>query len=318
MRRLTETQKNWLTERFPNRVRFNAPLAALTSFQIGGPAEVLVTPASQDELVALVSGARDREMGYRILGGGTNLLVTDRGISGLVIRLARCLDTIVVAQEVLGMLQVSVGAGVPLKRFCRYCLSRGLRGMNFAIGIPGTVGGALSMNAGTGAGSMADVLSSITLLAGTGEIRVAERESLHAEYRRLSWQPTGDEAVALYPTVILGGEFFLDRGDVSALKAEASGIMKSRKRSQPLGFPSAGCIFKNPPEGTPAGRLIDMAGLKGRRQGGALISERHANYIINTGGATAADVLTLMRLIKETVWSRFQIQLEPEVKIVGD
>lgn len=277
-----------------------------------------MTPASRDELIALITGARDREIGYRVLGGGTNLLVTDRGITGLVVRIAGCLDTIVVVEGVRGVFQVSVGAGVMLKRFCRYCLARGLGGMNFAIGIPGTVGGALTMNAGTGSGSIADVLSSLMLLAESGEIRVVERDLLHCGHRWLSWQAADDEARLPYPPVILGGVFSLRKGEASKLKAEAREIMKARKRSQPLGLPSAGCIFKNPPAGAPAGRLIDMAGLKGRRQGGAVISERHANYIVNTGGATASDVLALMDLIKQTVWNRFQIELEPEVKIVGD
>jgi UDP-N-acetylmuramate dehydrogenase len=318
MRRLTGTQKKWLAERFKNQVRFNAPLASRTSFHIGGPAEALVTPENRDDLLALVTGARDRGIGYQVLGGGTNLLVTDQGISGLVIRIAGCLDTIEAAGETPDGVRVRVGAGVTLKRFCRYCLSHGLKGMNFAIGIPGTVGGALTMNAGTGTGSMADGLSSIMLLMGSGEVRGVERDLLHSEHRRLFWRLAGEETDASYPPVILGGEFILARGEVTVLKAEARGIMATRKMNQPLGFPSAGCIFKNPPAGAPAGRLIDMAGLKGRRQGGALISERHANYIVNTGGATAADVLALMTLMKETVWNRFQIQLEPEVKVVGD
>jgi UDP-N-acetylmuramate dehydrogenase len=318
MARLTEIQRKWLAERFKNQVRFDASLAPYTSFHIGGPAEALVTPVSQDELFALVTGARDREIGYQVLGGGTNILVTDRGISGLVIRIAQCLDAIGEAEEVRGRLQVNVGAGVTLKMLCRYCLASGLRGMNFAIGIPGTVGGALTMNAGTDTGSMADVLSSIKLLLGSGEIRIVERDMLKAEYRRLSWSLAGDETAASYPTVILGGGFSFARGEVSAIKAAARRIMRARKLSQPLGLPSAGCIFKNPPAGVPAGRLIDMAGLKGRRQGGALISERHANYIVNTGSATAADVLALVNFVKETVWNRFQIQLEPEVRVVGD
>jgi UDP-N-acetylmuramate dehydrogenase len=318
MHRLTETQKKWLAERFKNQVRFNVPLASHTSFHIGGPAEALVTPENRDELLALVTGANERGIGYQVFGGGTNLLVTDRGISGVVIHITRCLDTIEAIQETPDGFRVRVGAGVILKRFCRYCLSHGLKGMNFVIGIPGTVGGALTMNAGTGAGSMADGLCAIMLLMGSGEVRSVERDLILSGHRRLSWRLDGEEADASHPPVILGGEFLLARGEATVLKREARGIMIARKMSQPLGFPSAGCIFKNPPDGAPAGRLIDMAGLKGRRRGGAIISERHANYIVNTGGATAADVLSLMNLVKETVWNRFQIQLEPEVKVVGD
>lgn len=318
MARLTDTQREWLARQFEDCVRFDAPLASFTSFRIGGPAEALAIPKSRDELISLVAGAREREIGYLVFGGGTNLLVTDRGISGLVIRISQCLDTLSVIEMDSGRFQAGVGAGVLLKRFCRYCLSNGYKGMNFAVGIPGTVGGAIMMNAGTASGCMADALTAVWILKGTGEIRVVGRESLSVAYRRLSWQSDDDDRDARYPSVILGGDFLLTRGEPSALKAEARRGMTGRKNSQPLGMPSAGCVFKNPAEGYSAGRLIDMAGLKGSRRGGAVISNRHANYIVNTGGATAEDVLSLMALIQEAVWNRFQLVLEPEVKVVGD
>lgn len=316
--RLDATQKEWLAQRFQSRVRFDEPLSHHTSFQIGGPAEALILPESPAELTALIKGVQERDIPYRIIGGGTNLLVSDQGAGGLTILMTRCLLHILVAEESDGIIQISVGASVPLKRFCRYCLAQGFKGMNFAIGIPGTVGGALTMNAGTSAGSMADVLSTLMLLTTKGEICTLGREQLRADYRRLSWPPIENGDASVCPTVILGGEFALTRADSVALKAEAGKIMRDRNASQPLGIPSAGCIFKNPVAGPPTGKLIEMAGLKGAHRGGALISTRHANYIVNAGNATAADVLALMALVQETVWNRFQIKLEPEVKFVGD
>ncbi|MDX9788412.1 MAG: UDP-N-acetylmuramate dehydrogenase [Desulfobacterales bacterium] len=316
MKRLEKPQIEWLAQRFQNRVRFDEPLAPYTSFQIGGPAEALIIPESPAELTALIKGAREREIAYRIIGGGTNLLVNDRGVSGLVVVTTRCLEHILLVEEAVGHIHISVGASVLMKRLCRYCLAQGFQGMNFAIGIPGTIGGALIMNAGTGKGTVANVLSAMMLLTTTGEICTLNRNQFRAENRRLSWEPVeSDEA---YPPVILGCELTLTRADAAMLRAEARHIMRQRGKTQPLGIPSAGCIFKNPVDGLPAGQLIDMAGLKGAREGGAVISARHANYILNAGGATAAEVMALMARVKETVWNRFQIQLEPEVKLVGE
>jgi UDP-N-acetylmuramate dehydrogenase len=318
MRRLNESQLNWLSENFKGRVRFDAPMAAFTSFRIGGAVEALATPLTQEELILLVKGAHERRMGYQVIGGGTNLLVTDEGISGLVIRLTECLNHILSVTETADRLQLNVGAGVSIRHLCTYCLSKGIKGMNFAIGIPGTVGGGLIMNAGTNRGCMAEALSSIQLLMETGEIKTVGKTALIFDHRSLSGLAFNSEEARYYPPVILGGDFSLSKGEVKSLKAEAREIMRTRAKQQPIGYSSAGCIFKNPPHAPTAGQLIDMAGLKGRRKGGAQISERHANFIINTGGATSADVLALMSLIQETVWNRFQIRLEPEVKIVGD
>lgn len=317
MKPLSDTQKRWLANRFKDQVRFDAPMARHTSFRIGGPAQALAVPESLSELTALITGARKRGMDTLVIGGGTNLLVGDPGIDGLVV-IIRCLDDITPGEETSDTVKVRVGAGVPLKRFCRYCLAHGLTGMNFAIGIPGSVGGALAMNAGTARGCMADGLLSITILDGQGACRTLAREALCAEYRRLTWEAPGEAGARGQSGIIVNGEFLLARGDARSLRREARHIMRARIKTQPLGIPSAGCIFKNPPDAPAAGRLIDQAGLKGRRQGGACVSDRHANYIVNTGGATAADVRALMGVIEKNVWDRFQIQLTPEVKIVGD
>jgi UDP-N-acetylmuramate dehydrogenase len=316
--RLLEAHRLWLVRRFGNRVHFEVPMAPHTSFRIGGAAEALVIPESLAELTALVTGAWERGMDYQVMGGGTNLLVTDAGISGVVILMNRCLGHLEWVASGEKTVTLRAGAGVPLRRLCRLCINRGLKGMNFAIGIPGTVGGALIMNAGTAAGCMADALLSMELLTGEAGLTRLGREMLQSEHRRLSWKALSDETPGRHPAIIVEAAFGLSRGDGAALRAEAAGAMRHRSASQPLGIPSAGCIFKNPVEGPAAGWLIERVGLKGVRRGGACVSERHANFIVNVGGATAADVLSLMDLIRETVWDRFHIQLEPEVKIVGD
>lgn len=317
--RLSAAHRRWLVRHFGNRVHFDVPMALHTSFRIGGNAEAMVIPESPGELAALVRGAWERGIGYRVLGGGTNLLVTDAGISGVVIRMGRCLGHIdtVASDETRVILRV--GAGVPLKRVCRLCMNRGLAGMRFAVGIPGTVGGALIMNAGTASGCVSDALLSMDVLtAQAGRTRL-DRQQLQTGHRRLSWKPlSGEDATGRHPSVIVEARLRLGRADAAALRAEAAEAMRRRSICQPLGIPSAGCIFKNPAQGPGAGWLIDKAGLKGMRRGGACVSGRHANFIVNTGEATAADVLFLMDLVRKAVWDRFHIQLEPEVKIVGD
>lgn len=317
MNPLSNTQKKWLAERFKDQVRFDVPMARHTSFRIGGPAQALAVPESLAELAALLTGARKRGMDILVIGGGSNLLVSDSGIGGLVVIL-RCLDDIALHEETSDAMTVRVGAGTPLKRLCRCCLAHGLTGMNFAIGIPGSVGGALAMNAGTAKGCMADTLLSIRVLDGQGNCRTLSKESLCADYRQLTWETPNETGVFGQSGTIVNAEFLLARADARSLRREARHIMRARVQTQPLGIPSAGCIFKNPPDAPAAGFLIEQAGFKGRRQGGARVSDRHANYIVNTGGATAADVRTLMDVIEKNVWNRFQIQLTPEVKIVGD
>jgi UDP-N-acetylmuramate dehydrogenase len=278
----------------------------------------MVIPETLDELTALVREAWKRGISYRVMGGGTNLLVTDAGISGVVILMSRCLGHIETVASDEGTVILRAGASVTLRRLSHLCMKSGLAGMTFAVGIPGTLGGALIMNAGTASGCMADILLSLDLLTGEAGSTRLGRNALQAEHRRLSWKPLAGEDAGRHPAVILEAAFTLTRGEKAALRAAGAEAMRRRSTSQPLGVPSAGCIFKNPAQGPAAGWLIERAGLKGMRRGGACVSWRHANFIVNTGGATAADVLSLMDLIRETVWDRFHIQLEPEVKIVGD
>jgi UDP-N-acetylmuramate dehydrogenase len=188
--------------------------------------------------------------------------------------------------------------------------------MNFALGIPGTVGGGILMNAGTGYGWIANVLDSIKVLLPTGEAQGISRKDLNFSYRKLTWD---DEQVKMCQgsCIILDGCFQLRPSDPQKIKKEAVTILADRKRKQPIRHPSAGCFFKNPPSGKTAGELIDLAGLKAKRIGGAVISSKHANFILNTGTASAADVLALMEHVQEKVFKTFNINLDPEVKIVG-
>ena len=311
---LDRDAKEWLIGHFKDGVRFEAPMAAHTSFRVGGPAEALAAPDNFKQVQVLMAWMHEKAIPYRIIGGGTNLLVKDQGIRGIVMTLTRCRHPI--RQTVLQQdrVIVSATAGARLQTVCRFAVRNGLAGLNFALGIPGTVGGAVIMNAGTRRGAVGEVLVSVDVLTASGAVETIESDRLDFDYRHLSW----DKAGFSERPVILGGCFCLHRGDPEALDAEATQILIERKAREPRRYPSAGCFFKNPASGPPAGNLIDRAGLKGIRIGDAEISNKHGNYIINRGKATADQILSLMRRIQETVHDMFNILLEPEVEIVGD
>jgi UDP-N-acetylmuramate dehydrogenase len=306
----------WLERRFKHNVKFDEPMSRHTSLRVGGPAEAFVTPENVEDLKTLVKWSWGRGLFYLIIGKGTNLLVKDNGIHGIAIALTKCLKTIdqtdINADEVI----VTAMAGANLKSLCAYALKKGLEGMNFALGIPGTVGGGIIMNAGTSHGSMENVLKSIDVLLPSGHTRRIKREALDFNYRKLSWIPELTDG-HFDQTVILDGRFRLCPSDPEALKKTAREILRTRKQRQPIGWPSAGCFFKNPVSGESAGQLIEMAGLKGKSFGGAEISSKHANFFINRHNASAADFLTLMDLAEKAVLEKFDVHLEREVKIVG-
>lgn len=297
-------------------VSFDEPMARHTSFQIGGPADVFVQPENEANLQAVIEWAQQKKMPYMLIGGGTNLLVRDGGIRGLVIHLGRLAADVTWDQR-RTQVRVSAGAGIPTKRICALALKQGWRGMNFALGIPGTLGGAIVMNAGTVHGTMADVIDSVTVMTAKGEKVNIRRESMEYKYRRLQW-PAAVSRDPSAPAILMAATLNLARGDREQIRAQARQLMRRRARRQPAWQPSAGCFFKNPMEDKPAGRLIDEAGLKGWQVGQAQVSPRHANFIINLGGASAVDVLTIAARIQETVKSRFGIDLTPEVRIVGE
>ncbi|MEW5908913.1 MAG: UDP-N-acetylmuramate dehydrogenase [Thermodesulfobacteriota bacterium] len=285
-------------------------MARHTSFRVGGPAEALVRPKTLEELTRLTGLCQDHQISYMIVGGGTNLLVRDHGIRGVVILLTWGFKEIEeVGRDGNGVI-IRGMAGAETRSLCAYALRKSLEGMNFALGIPGTIGGAIMMNSGTGIDWISEVICSIEVLEPTGAVRRYSRKELRFSYRRLEWK-TRDLPV------ILSGFFKLHPTDGDRLRTDAARIVKDRRIKQPIGNPSAGCFFRNPASGKSAGALIDAAGLKEVCIGGAKVSSKHANFIINAGNATAADILSLSEKIRKTVFDRFGVMLEPEVKVVG-
>ncbi len=313
---LNREANNWLRHRFGQNVKFDEPMSRHTYFRIGGPVDAFVVPQRRKDLIDLIIWAGQMQQPYIVIGDGTNLLVRDAGIQGLVIMLTNCLNNISRQDRGGDTTIISAMAGARLQALCKFAIESGLEGMNFAIGIPGTVGGGIVMNAGTAAGSMEGVLDSIEVMLPGGELLTRERGQLVFKYRNLSLKnisPNGD----LEKTIILEGHFQLRPSDARYLDKEAREMWNKRRIAQPSNYASAGCFFKNPASGKTAGELIELAGLKGKRVGGAEVSSKHANFIVNTDNATAADVTALMEMVQDTVSQIFNIELKPEVKIVG-
>lgn len=313
---MTEEQRRWLQENFDSQVILGALMSRYTTFKIGGPADALVEVRTEEQLNILVRWLRNEGISTMVLGGGSNLLVLDGGIRAVIIKLTDHFDTVqfdaterAADQNKGESISLSAGSGAQLSRLSRYCIDNGVAGLTFAIGIPGTVGGALRMNAGAWGACMADVVSEIRVLTVEGDILRIPKDALLFRYRGLSL-PSG--------AIILKGHFDLHRRSAEVLRQEAALMQQKRKASQPLhAAPSAGSIFKNPPEGLSAGALIDKAGLKGLQAGGAQISPKHANFIVNRGGAKASDVVCLIDQARKAVMDRFGIELKLEVAIVG-
>ena len=291
-----------LASRLRGEVTRDAPLAPRTSIRIGGPADLLVKPADPDDLAELLRGCRALGVPLLVLGGGANLLVADEGVRGVVLKLPPDLG----AESVDGE-RLVLSAGAPSARLPARAQALGLVGCEFNAGIPGTLGGATAMNAGTRLGEMKDLLSRVELATADGAGWV-EARALGFAYRTCRLPPGG---------VVTRIELRLRRGDVAASQAAMQADRDHRRRTQPLTQPTFGSTFRNPP-GDHAGRLVEAVGLKGHRVGGAAWSEVHANFIVNLGGARAADVLALIRLARTRVRERFDIDLEPEVRLAGD
>ena len=292
-----------LEEAFGDAVAFDVPMTRHTSLRIGGRADALATPGSREQIEALLGLCAEHGLPHWTIGAGFNCLVSDVGIDGVVIKLSglRALeprsDTAVFAE-----------AGVTHASLTRFCVEHGLSGLEFGAGIPGVVGGWIPMNAGIGTREVKDVVRSIEVVEpGTGA-RIVPRDALDFQYRALSGLTPG--------AVIVAALFEVTPSSPETVRAQVDRLLAQRADSQPLNVPSCGSVFKNP-EGDFAGRLIDAAGLKGRRVGGAQISEVHANFIANAGGATADDVRRLMELAQGAVEKETGIRLEPEVRLIG-
>ncbi|GAB6067075.1 UDP-N-acetylmuramate dehydrogenase [Methylothermus subterraneus] len=283
------------------QVQVGVRLAELTSWRVGGMAERLFRPADKDDLKRFLS-ALPAEEPLTLLGLGSNVLVRDGGLPGTVILTSslRGLSALVEGR-------VYVEAGVPCARLARFCAGLGLAGAEFLAGIPGTVGGALAMNAGAFGGETWDWVEAVETVDRYGKTYLRRREAYEVGYRRVQG-PAGEYFLAAWMRFV--------PGDPEAGLRRIRELLARRSQTQPTGWPSAGSVFKNPAE-EKAGRLIEACGLKGKRIGGAEISRRHANFILNLGGAKAADIEALIWLAKEEVERRFGIELEPEVRILG-
>ena len=282
--------------------RENEPLAAHCTFKIGGPAQLFVMPENEQQLCSAVALCKEQAVRYYLLGNGSNILFADEGFSGVVIDVSALDAEIAVEDTVL-----TAGAGVRLAALCKAALKHGLSGLEFAYGIPGTVGGAVYMNAGAYGGEMKDVVEEVTLLLPEGVQRFSGAEMAFG-YRH-SFLSEHPEAVAIR------ARFRLTPGDESAIRERMRELMGKRRASQPLEYPSAGSTFKRP-EGYFAGTLIDQCGLKGLTVGGAQVSEKHAGFVINRGGATAADILALIQEVQRRVLAEKGVMLQPEVKLL--
>ncbi len=302
MTTLAESAAKRLQATMRGPVVADAPLAPYTSFRIGGPAMLLATPAEREELKRALAFALAEGWPVHVLGGGSNTLVRDGGFRGLAIRLDafRALERRDDA--------VAAGAGVRVSRLLAFCCRHGLAGLEILSGVPGTVGGAVWGNAGAWGGAVADVLASVELVTAAGEERTLPRDAIPFGYRA-SGLPTG--------SVVTLATFALTPDDAAAMRRRISGYLVRRNASQPVEFRSAGSIFKNPP-GEYAGRLVERAGLRGTRIGNAMISAKHGNYIVNLGGARAADVLALVALARRRVREAAGVELELEIKVVGE
>ena len=305
--RIDSALRATLTARFGRRVAFDDPLSRHTSFRIGGPADAWIDVEVASELADLFKLARAVDLPILTLGSGTNVLVSDRGVRGLVVHLGRgfhfC-DWSIDGDDAA----VRAGAAMPFKKLVYDSLERGFSGLEFGEGIPGSVGGGLTMNAGAFGGEISRVVERLEGVHPDGRVEDLGRHELAFEYRRLAL-PAG--------WVITAVDLRLKRGDRGEMEKRVVSARERRKKNQPLGFPNAGSIFKNPP-GTFAGKLLEEAGVKGIARGGAQVSELHANFIVNRGGATADDVRALMEDMRVRVERRSGVKLEPEVKLVGE
>ena len=299
-------------------VKVNEPMTAHTSFKIGGAADYLVSVMNIDQLIDLNKYVKENNLTLRIIGNGSNLLISDSGLRGIVAKLEGEFSELVVSSEELGVKErneklltthysLLTGAGVPLTSACKFALQHSLAGMEFAYGIPGTVGGAVFMNAGAYGGEMKNIVTSVECFSrNDNQIITLSNEECEFEYRHSRFMQ-GD-------LIILKAYINLNPAKSDEIRAKMEVFYGQRRDKQPLEYPSAGSVFKRPP-GLFAGTLIEQSGLKGAQIGGAQVSEKHAGFIVNKGGATCKDVLDLVSHVQKVVKDKFDVELECEIKI---
>ncbi len=285
-------------------ILIDEPMSRHTTFRVGGPADFFVTPKAKEEVRDVIRICKEAGMPYYIIGNGSNLLVSDAGYRGVIVQIYKEMNEVKVEGDL-----VKAQAGALLSGIAAKALGAELSGFEFASGIPGTIGGACVMNAGAYGGEMKDVLESVTVLTGEGKIIELDRNELELGYRT--------SVIAKKGYIVLGAVLKLERGDGEKIKTYMDELKEKRVTKQPLEYPSAGSTFKRP-EGYFAGKLIEDAGLRGFQVGGAQVSEKHCGFVINRDHATAADIMELMRQVQIRVKENSGVDLEPEVKRLGD
>lgn len=285
-------------------ILIDEPMSRHTTFRVGGPADFFVTPKAKEEVRDVIRICKEAGMPYYIIGNGSNLLVSDAGYRGVIVQIYKEMNEVKVEGDL-----VKAQAGALLSGIAAKALGAELSGFEFASGIPGTIGGACVMNAGAYGGEMKDVLESVTVLTGEGKIIELGRNELELGYRT--------SVIAKKGYIVLGAVLKLERGDGEKIKTYMDELKEKRVTKQPLEYPSAGSTFKRP-EGYFAGKLIEDAGLRGFQVGGAQVSEKHCGFVINRDHATAADITELMRQVQIRVKENSGVDLEPEVKRLGD
>ncbi|UCD71872.1 MAG: UDP-N-acetylmuramate dehydrogenase [Syntrophobacterales bacterium] len=300
--------KGKLKSLIKGKISLDVPMAKYTSLGVGGRADALAFPKDEEDIRVILQFAKERTLPYFILGRGTNVIIRDGGFRGIVISLYHGFRRVKIISRGDEEVLVYSEAGVNLKHLIRFTREKGLTGLEAFIGIPGTLGGALAMNAGAFGPEMKDVVKSVTVMEEMGAMVVKQRKELRFSYRNLVL-PKG--------SIILRAILGVREAKQEEIVAKVKSFQRLRVQSQPWNMQTAGSIFKNP-EGTPAGQLIDELGFKGHRIGGARISEKHGNFIVNEGDATAADVLSLMAFVRDTVYEKRGIRLTPEVHIIGE
>ena len=292
-------------EKLGATVEFNAPMKKYTSFKCGGNASILITPDSSDSLQKIISYCYTKNVKPLMIGNGSNLLVTDNGIDDVVIKIGSKMSKI----ELIDDTTIFCEAGASLKSLCMFALENSLSGLEFAYGIPGTLGGAVYMNAGAYGGEMKDVLFSCKHIDADGNIGELSQDELDLRYRGSVYTDNG--------FTIVSAIMKLKKAEMTDIKAAMDDKLQRRKDKQPLEYPSAGSTFKRP-EGYFAGALIEESGLKGYTVGGAQVSEKHAGFVINKNKATATDVIALIKDVQKIVFEKHGVMLETEVKIIGE
>lgn len=293
---------------FKCTVKYNEPIAPYVAYQIGGPADILVFPESEEDLLDISQFSKKENIPITVIGTGTNLLVRDGGIRGITVSFLKAFKKIELLNQENEKFYIRVGAGVEKPALLSWAIENELTGLEFSAGVPGTIGGGIFMNAGTKYGCYGDILKTLKLYDFETGFRLLDRSQMHFGYR---------EQNVVSNSIVVDAEFILSKGHGSTIKLEVERIISERKEKQPLDYPSCGSTFKNP-EGYSAGRLIEKAELKGLCIGGAEISTKHANFILNKNNAKAKDILQLIGIIKATVLEKFNVSLECEVIILGD